>query len=200
MNLLKVSPLRNVKRFASKYQVKPITKVIAPEPKWLLAEITYKCPLQCPYCSNPTEMANYQNEISTEDWLRVITEGHQAGCLQLGFSGGEPLTRPDLEVLVAKGHELGYYTNLITSGIGLTETRIKKLKEAGLDSIQISFQSDDDTLNDYISGMKNSFKIKKETAALIKKYDFPLTFNIVLHSKNIDNVEKILDMVLILFC
>ena len=191
---LNLKRYRNFNVKCQTYTLKPVKKVVAPKPKWLLAEVTYKCPLQCPYCSNPTEMANYQNEISTEDWIRTITEGSLAGCVQLGFSGGEPLTRPDLEVLVAKGNELGYYTNLITSGIGLTETRIKKLKESGLDSIQISFQSDDSDLNDYISGMKNSFKIKQETAKLIKKYDFPLTFNIVLHSKNIDKVKSILDM------
>ena len=169
-------------------------KVAKTEPKWLLAELTYKCPLQCPYCSNPTEIANYQNEISTEDWIRVITEGRSLGCVQLGFSGGEPLTRPDLEVLIKTGNQLGYYTNLITSGIGLTEKRISAFKNAGLDSIQISFQSDDNVLNDYISGMKNSFKIKQNVAKLIKKYDFPLTFNIVLHSKNIDKISQILDM------
>lgn len=120
--------------------------------------------------------------------------GAKLGCVQLGFSGGEPLARKDLEELVLVGHSNGYYTNLITSGIGLTEERISKLKNNGLDSIQISFQSDDETLNDYISGRKNSYNEKLNTVKLIKQYSFPLTFNIVLHSRNIDNIRNILDM------
>ena len=170
------------------------TKNEISNPEWLLAELTYRCPLHCPYCSNPVELSKYKNELSTEEWVRVLVEGSQLGILQLGFSGGEPLARSDLEILVKRANELGYYTNLITSGIGLTETRISTLKNNGLDSIQISFQSDEDTLNDYISGRKNSFIEKMNTAKLIKKYGFPLTFNIVLHSKNISRINKILDM------
>jgi len=82
-------------------------------PLWLLAELTYACPLQCPYCSNPVDMANYKNEISTQDWIRVMREARKMGAVQLGFSGGEPLTRPDLEELIAEARQLGFYTNLI---------------------------------------------------------------------------------------
>lgn len=90
------------------------------KPLWLLAEVTYACPLQCPYCSNPVDYTRYKDELSTEEWLRVLHEARHMGAVQLGFSGGEPLVRRDLEVLVKEARRLGYYTNLITSGVGLT--------------------------------------------------------------------------------
>ncbi|MDP1789886.1 MAG: radical SAM protein, partial [Methylibium sp.] len=105
-------------------------------PMWLLAELTYKCPLHCVFCSNPTDYADHLSEIGTEDWKRVFREARKMGAVQLGFSGGEPLLRDDLEELVAEARQLGYYTNLITSGIGLTEKRARALKDAGLDHIQ----------------------------------------------------------------
>jgi copper chaperone CopZ len=113
-----------------------------PKPLWLLAELTYACPLQCPYCANPVDYSRYKDELSTEDWLRVLREARAMGATQLGFSGGEPLVRRDLEVLIAEARKLGYYTNLITSGAGMTEARIKAFKEAGLDHIQVSIQAD----------------------------------------------------------
>ncbi len=91
------------------------------KPLWLLAEVTYACPLQCPYCSNPVDYARYKNELTTEEWIRVLKEARAMGAVQLGFSGGEPLARRDLEVLIAEARRMGYYTNLITSGMGLTE-------------------------------------------------------------------------------
>ncbi|MEE9158413.1 MAG: radical SAM protein, partial [Gammaproteobacteria bacterium] len=103
-----------------------------PKPLWMLAELTYKCPLQCPYCSNPVDFARVKNELSTEDWLRVMREARAMGATQLGFSGGEPLVRRDLEELIAEARRLGFYTNLITSGVGMDEERIKGFKEAGL--------------------------------------------------------------------
>jgi len=161
-------------------------------PSWMLAELTYRCPLQCAYCSNPVEIANYQNELSTEVWKNAIIDAREMGCIQIGFSGGEPLVRNDLEELVLTASGVGYYTNLITSGIGATEKRISQLKRNGLDSIQISFQSHESDLNDFIAG--NDVYLKKiQTAQLIKKYNFPLTFNIVLHRKNIDSIKEILD-------
>jgi len=98
-------------------------------PRWLLAELTYKCPLQCPYCSNPLDYVKRSDEISTADWKRVLSEARKMGAVQLGFSGGEPLTRQDLPELVEHARELGYYSNLITSGYGLTEEKIIQLKE-----------------------------------------------------------------------
>mgnify|MGYP001595842164 FL=1 len=163
------------------------------KPLWLLAELTYRCPLQCPYCSNPVEMAKYKNELTTEDWIRVMQQARKMGATQLGFSGGEPLVRKDLEDLIKEARRLGYYTNLITSGVGMDEARIVAFKEAGLDHIQISFQASNEELNNYIGGSK-SFQHKYEMARLVKKYEYPMVLNIVLHRKNIHQIKDILDM------
>ncbi len=162
-------------------------------PLWLLAELTYRCPLQCPYCSNPLEIAAHKQELDTEDWLRVLREARAMGAAQLGFSGGEPLIRDDLEVLVAEGRRLGYYSNLITSSVGMDETRIAAFKEAGLDHIQVSFQASDRDLNDYLGGT-DSFTHKYEMARLVKKYEYPMVLNIVIHRQNIDQIEDILKL------
>ncbi|MHC8441327.1 MAG: pyrroloquinoline quinone biosynthesis protein PqqE [Candidatus Eutrophobiaceae bacterium] len=162
-------------------------------PLWLLAELTYRCPLQCPYCSNPTEIAKYQNELDTEGWVRVLRQARELGATQLGFSGGEPLVRQDLEELIREAHALGYYTNLITSGVGMDEERVARFKEAGLDHIQISFQASNEELNNFLGGSK-SFKHKKEMARVVKKYDYPMVLNIVIHRKNLDQIRDILDM------
>ncbi len=162
-------------------------------PLWLLAELTYRCPLQCPYCSNPVEIAKYQNELSTEDWVRVMQQARKMGATQLGFSGGEPLVRQDLEELIQEARHLGYYTNLITSGVGMDEKRVKRFKDAGLDHIQISFQASDEELNNYLGGTK-SFQHKKEMARVVKEYEYPMVLNIVIHRKNIDQIRDILDM------
>ena len=162
-------------------------------PLWLLAELTYKCPLQCPYCSNPLEIAKYQDEISTEDWVRVMQQARKMGATQLGFSGGEPLVRQDLEELVQEARHLGYYTNLITSGVGMDEARVKRLKDAGLDHIQISFQASNEELNNFLGGTK-SFEHKKEMARIVKAYEYPMVLNIVIHRKNIDQIRDILEM------
>jgi pyrroloquinoline quinone biosynthesis protein E len=162
-------------------------------PLWLLMELTYKCPLHCVFCYNPTNFARTENEISTEDWLRVLREARALGSVQLGLSGGEPLMRDDLEVIVAEAHSLGFYINLITSGVGLNEARIKALKEAGLDHIQLSFQDSSREMNDFLSSTR-TFELKSKVAALIKAYDYPMVLNVVLHRLNIDHVEQILDM------
>ncbi len=164
-----------------------------PKPLWLLAELTYKCPLQCPYCSNPLDIARYKDELSTEEWIRVFREARAMGAVQLGFSGGEALVRKDLEILIAEAHKLGYYTNLLTSGVGMDEQRIKAFKEAGLDHIQVSFQASSEELNDFIAG-NNSFQHKLEMARLVKKYDYPMVLCFVLHRHNEDQVEQILEM------
>jgi pyrroloquinoline quinone biosynthesis protein E len=156
-------------------------------------ELTYRCPLHCVFCYNPTNFAALEQELTTEDWLRVLREARALGAVQLGLSGGEPLARDDLEVIVASAHELGFYTNLITSGIGLNETRIKALKQAGLDHIQLSFQDSTRQMNDFLSSTR-TFELKAKVAALIKQYDYPMVLNVVLHRMNIDHVEQILDM------
>lgn len=162
-------------------------------PLWLLAELTYRCPLQCPYCSNPVEIAKYKDELSTEDWIRVMRQARKMGAAQLGFSGGEPLARRDLEALIAEARSLGYYTNLITSGVGMDEKRVKTFKEAGLDHIQISFQASDEELNNYLGGTR-SFQHKQEMARVVKEHEYPMVLNIVLHRKNVDQIRDILDM------
>jgi PqqA peptide cyclase len=162
-------------------------------PLWLLAELTYRCPLQCPYCSNPLEISKYQNELSTEDWVRVMQQARKMGATQLGFSGGEPLVRPDLEELIQEARGMGYYTNLITSGVGMDEARVKRFKDAGLDHIQISFQASNEELNNFLGGTK-TFEHKKEMARIVKQYEYPMVLNIVIHRKNIDQIRDILDM------
>lgn len=163
------------------------------KPLWLLAELTYRCPLQCPYCSNPLDFARHKAELDTADWIRVLREARKMGAAQLGFSGGEPLLRPDLEELIAEARQLGYYTNLITSGVGMDEARIKAFKTAGLDHIQVSFQASDEALNNYLGGT-DSFRHKYEMARLVKKYEYPMVLNIVIHRQNIDQMEDILRM------
>lgn len=162
-------------------------------PLWLLLELTYRCPLHCVFCYNPTNFARQEQELTTEDWLRVLREARAAGAVQLGLSGGEPLLRDDLEILVAEAHKLGFYSNLITSGIGMNEKRIRALKDAGLDHIQLSFQDSTREMNDFLSSTR-TFELKSKVAALIKQHNYPMVLNVVLHRLNIDHVEAILDM------
>src|SRR4249920_648949 len=152
-------------------------------PHWLLAELTYRCPLHCVFCYNPVDFAKHEDELPTADWLRVLREAREIGAVQCGFSGGEPLQRNDLEILVAEAHRLGYYTNLITSGIGLNEQRVEWLKEAGLDHIQLSFQ--DST---------REVDLKRKAAALIKQYGYSMVMNCVIHRLNIDHVDRIIEL------
>jgi pyrroloquinoline quinone biosynthesis protein E len=164
-----------------------------PPPLWLLLELTYRCPLHCAFCYNPLDFEKTTQELTTDEWLKVLREARQLGAVQLGLSGGEPLTRDDLELIVAEAHQLGFYTNLVTSGVGLNERRIKALKHAGLDHIQLSFQDSTRELNDFLSSTR-TFDLKSKVAALIKQYDYPMVLNVVLHRLNIDHIEEILEM------
>jgi pyrroloquinoline quinone biosynthesis protein E len=170
------------------------TAKIAP-PLWLLAELTYRCPLHCTFCYNPVNYADHSNELTTDEWLGVLRQARALGAAQLGFSGGEPLMRDDLEVLVGEARQLGFYTNLITSGIGLTDTRLAALKEAGLDHIQLSFQDSTQELNDFLSSTR-TFDLKNRVAKSIKAHGFPMVLNCVLHRYNLPHVDKIIDMAL----
>ena len=165
-------------------------------PLWLLAELTYRCPLQCPYCSNPIDYAKYKQELTTQEWCDVFDQARQLGAVQLGFSGGEPLVRQDLEELVAYAQKKGFYTNLITSGMGLTESRIARLKEAGLDHIQISFQASDPEVNNALAGSKHAFEQKYAMSTLVKQYGYPMVLNFVIHRHNIDQIEQIIQLCL----
>jgi PqqA peptide cyclase len=162
-------------------------------PLWLLLELTYRCPLHCVFCYNPTDFANVGRELDTDQWVRVLREARALGAVQLGLSGGEPLARDDLEIIAGEAHALGYYTNLITSGIGLTEARIAALKSAGVDHIQLSFQDSTREMNDFLSSTR-TFELKAKVAALIKQHDYPMVLNVVLHRLNIDHVGDILAM------
>src|SRR6478609_5935063 len=176
-----------------------------PRPYALLAEITYRCPLHCPYCSNPVAAAlceaprrpqggGYSNgELTTEEWNRVISEAAALGVLQIGFSGGEPLARSDLAELIRAAHEAKLYTNLITSGIGLDDDRLRGLRDAGLDSIQLSFQSDESSLADEIAGAR-AHERKLGVAANIRAAGILLSLNFVIHRRNIDRLPQIIDL------
>jgi pyrroloquinoline quinone biosynthesis protein E len=162
-------------------------------PFGLLAELTYGCPLHCPYCSNPIDLADYREELSTPEWQRVLAEARELGVLQLHLSGGEPLLRRDLPEIVHSATELGLYTNLITSSLGLTSRRAEQLRAAGLDHVQISVQADEPALSDRIAGTP-SFGRKLAAARLVKELGWPLTLNVVLHRHNIDRIARILDL------
>lgn len=162
-------------------------------PLWLLAEITYRCPLHCVFCYNPVDFDRHTNELTTDEWLRVLREARELGAVQCGFSGGEPLLRDDLEVLVAEARRLGYYTNLLTSGVGLTPARAAALKAAGLDHVQLSFQDSTREMNDFLSHTK-TFELKNRVAALIKAQGWPMVLNVVIHRLNIDHIDRIIAM------
>jgi pyrroloquinoline quinone biosynthesis protein E len=162
-------------------------------PLGLLAELTYGCPLHCPYCSNPLNLGDYRDELTTPEWQRVLAEARDLGVLQLHLSGGEPLLRRDLAEITRSATELGFYTNLITSALGLTPRRAEELRGAGLDHVQISIQADEPALSDRLAGTP-SFARKQEAARLVKEVGWPLTLNVVLHRHNIDRVARILDV------
>ncbi len=164
------------------------------KPLWLVLELTYECPLKCPWCSNPVDYARRKGEeLTTAEWKRVLREGRELGALQLGFTGGEPLLRDDIEELVADATALGYYTNLITSGVGLTEARLLKLKEAGLKQIQLSLQSSERELTDRLVGAR-VFDLKLQVARMIKAHGFPMVLNVPVFRHNIEQVADILDL------
>ena len=165
-------------------------------PLWLLAELTYRCPLQCPYCSNPLDFARSHDELSTAEWIEVFRQAREMGAAQLGFSGGEPLVRQDLAELIKAARDLGYYTNLITSGIGLTEEKIASFADAGLDHIQISFQAADEEVNNLLAGSKKAFAQKLAMARAVKAHGYPMVLNFVTHRHNIDNIERIIQLCL----
>ncbi len=163
------------------------------QPLWLLAELTYACPLQCPYCSNPMDFAKIKSELSTEEWLDVFRQARAMGATQLGLSGGEPLTRPDLVELISEARKMGFYTNLITSGIGMNADKVAEFKEAGLDHIQVSFQASTEDLNNLIAGT-DAFKHKIEMAKAVKANGYPMVLCFVTHRQNIEQMEDILDL------
>ena len=162
-----------------------------PRPYWLVAELTYRCPLQCPYCTNPLELHQHANELETSSWMDVLSQARELGSVQLGLSGGEPLVRKDLEQIVRHAHDIGFYSNLITTGIGLTEKRVKNLKDCGLDHIQLSIQDKAKTPTAFFDHTR-TMSHKKQVAQWIKDHDYPMVANIVLHRHNLDHIETLI--------
>ena len=165
----------------------------ADRPTTLLAELTHRCPLHCPYCSNPLEMSRAEEELSTDDWKRVLTEARALGVLQLGLSGGEPLVRRDLEELATHAHELGLYTTLVTSGLGLTPSRAEKLRRTGLEHVQISLQDSDFETAERIAGAP-SVRQKQVAADSVRELGFAFSINVVLHRANLDRIAEIIEL------
>ncbi|GGE54670.1 pyrroloquinoline quinone biosynthesis protein PqqE [Actibacterium pelagium] len=160
----------------------------------MLAELTHRCPLACPYCSNPLELLGKDKELDTRTWVRVFNEAAEMGVLQLALSGGEPASRPDLVDLTAAAHQAGLYTNLITSGIGLTPKRLDALEQAGLDHVQLSLQGVNAGIADWVGGYKGGFDRKMMIAEELKRRGIPLTLNAVMHRQNLDDLEETIEM------
>lgn len=163
-------------------------------PLAMLAELTHRCPLACPYCSNPEELVARDLELSTETWADVFRQARALGVWQLHLSGGEPASRRDLEDLVRAARDAGLYTNLITSGVGLTERRLKALEDAGLDHVQLSVQGVTAAVADRIGGYKGGFDRKMHVAEHIAAIGFPLTLNAVMHRANLGDLPATIDM------
>ena len=167
----------------------------APEPPLaLLAELTHRCPLQCPYCSNPLEMDRAAAELDTATWQRVFEEAALLGVLHVHFSGGEPAARKDLEALVAHCSGLGLYTNLITSAVLIDRARMLALARAGLNHVQISVQGSDPANADRIGGYSGGHARKIEVAGFVREAGLPLTLNAVMHRQNLDELESVIDL------
>ena len=162
-----------------------------PRPYTLVAELTYRCPLRCVYCSNPLDWPAHAEGLTTDDWLRVFREAEALGVVQLNLTGGEPLLRDDLEQLVEGARALDLYTNLITSGIPLARARLARLRAAGLDNVQVSIQDVAAPGSDRVAGVR-AFDRKLEVARWVKELGFPLTLNVVLHRENIEHVADVI--------
>jgi pyrroloquinoline quinone biosynthesis protein E len=162
-------------------------------PLGMLAELTHRCPLHCPYCSNPVELTARDAELSTADWLSVLSQARELGVLQVHMSGGEPLLRRDLPALVAHASGLGCYVNLVTSGLGLTGERLDDLVERGLAHVQLSAQGATRERADPLAGAKAHDR-KLAAAALVKAAGLPLSLNVVLHRRNHDQLAGIIEL------
>jgi PqqA peptide cyclase len=165
-----------------------------PNPLAVIAELTHRCPLHCVYCSNPLELAAVSSELSTAEWIDVFQQAGKLGMLHAHFTGGEPLARPDLSQLIASARGAGLYTNLITSGIGLAETRLQALVDAGLDHIQVSFQDSREGAANWIAGAK-AHAHKIELSRIIRQHKIAFTVNLVIHRQNIDHIEEMISFI-----
>jgi pyrroloquinoline quinone biosynthesis protein E len=162
-----------------------------PNPLALIAELTHRCPLHCVYCSNPLELAAVSSELKTEEWIDVFQQSGQLGMLHAHFTGGEPLARADLTELIAGARAAGLYTNLITSGVGLNESRLQALVDAGLDHLQLSLQDSREDSANWIAGAK-AHAHKLELSRIIRQHQIAFTVNLVVHRQNLDHIEEML--------
>ena len=160
-------------------------------PLALIAEVTHRCPLHCVYCSNPLRLAADPSELSTAEWVHLFADASQLGVLHVHFTGGEPLARKDIIDLVAGANRVGLYTNLITSGIGITRDRMQQLVASGLDHIQLSFQDSREEIAAEISGAR-AYTRKTEVAHWIREHTLAFTVNIVVHRQNLNHLEEII--------
>jgi len=165
-------------------------------PLGLLAELTHRCPLGCPYCSNPLALDPRQSELDAPTWARVFGEAAALGVLHVHLSGGEPGARRDLVAITASAHAAGLYTNLITSAVGIATATLDKLADAGLDHVQISIQDSEPQSADHIAGYEGAFARKRALAADVVRLKLPLTINAVMHRANIDRIENMVDLAL----
>jgi len=168
--------------------------VTVPNPLALIAEITHRCPLHCVYCSNPLQMVGAKAELATEEWVRVFHEAARLGVLHLHLTGGEPAARQDLKELIAGAHAAGLYTNLITSGLGVSEARLRALVDAGLDHIQLSFQDSRDEPARWIAGAKGH-EYKITLAQNIRRLPVAFTVNLVVHRQNLDHIAEMIEFI-----
>jgi pyrroloquinoline quinone biosynthesis protein E len=166
------------------------------KPLGLLAELTHRCPLGCPYCSNPLALDRREDELDTATWARVLKEAAAMGVLQVHLSGGEPAARRDLADITAAAHTAGLYTNLITSAVGVTAARLDELMEAGLDHVQISIQDSIASSADHIAGYRGAYARKLELAKAVATRKLPLTVNAVIHRANIDRIGEMVELAL----
>ncbi|MFI5012850.1 MAG: pyrroloquinoline quinone biosynthesis protein PqqE [Hyphomicrobiales bacterium] len=172
-----------------------MTSPVEPSPPvGLLAELTHRCPLGCPYCSNPLELDGTRSELDTASWKRIFSEAAALGILHVHLSGGEPAARRDLVELVDHCAQAGLYTNLITSGIGVTQTLVQSLAEAGLDHVQLSIQDAEAQSADRIAGYKGAFARKLEVAAWVVANGLPLTVNAVIHRANVRRAGAMVEL------
>ena len=165
-------------------------------PIGILAELTHRCPLQCPYCSNPVALLKANKELSTETWISIFNQAADLGVLQVHMSGGEPTLRQDLEELVSALSARAVYTNLITAGINLSKERVEALKDAGLDHVQLSIQGATPEVTELIGKHKKGFEHKMQTAAHVRACGLPLTINAPIHRHNIHQVEDFIELAL----
>ncbi len=175
----------------------PKTDQIA-APMALLAELTYRCPMQCSYCSNPIGSRDSVNELTTEQWHSVFQEAQDLGVLQVHLSGGEPLLRNDLNDLIQSCSQSNLYSNLITSGITLSKDKLIEFKKSGLNHLQLSIPAPNEEVSYLTTGYRNALEQKIKIANYTNELQIPLTINTVIHKDNIDLLPEIIELAITL--